>query len=158
MKVTDNLSDCYVYMRFPDQEEPPFLQTDQVKMRLAESGGGGEGRGAVLQCEEIPGGWGVLLRLESGLEALRRQRRHQLVIILGTEERFAVPLGAVVMKNGELGIYAEEKNKIRWKPVSVAGERDGLQIIEGLEPGDIRRGDLVVTRPWLVWDGMRLRG
>ena len=155
MKVTDNLSDCYVYLRLPQQDEAPFLETDPVKLRLEE---GGEGRGVVLQCAEVASGWGVLLRLDSGLEALRLQRQHQLMVVLGAEEQLVVQAGAVVMKNGELGVYIEEKNRIRWKPVNLVGEKDGLQIIEGAAPEAIVQGDLVVTRPWLVWDGMRIRG
>ncbi|MCL2122071.1 MAG: hypothetical protein FWH28_07470 [Clostridiales bacterium] len=155
MKVTDNLSECYVYLRLPQQDEAPFLETDPVKLRLEE---GGEGRGVVLECTEVANGWGVLFRLDSGLEALRLQRRHHLMVVLGVEEQLVVQAGAVVMKNGELGVYIEEKNRIRWKPVNLVGEKDGMQIIEGAAPEAIVQGDLVVTRPWLVWDGMRVRG
>ena len=158
MKVTDNLSDCLVYMRLPmpgGRGEAPFYPTDPVRIKLV---GEGEGKGTVLICEEISGGWGVLFKLDSGLEALRRDRLHQLILILRADERTAVPLGTVVMKDGATGIYISEKNKVRWKPVRVVGEKDGLQVIEGAEPGDISPGDLVVTRPWLIWDGMRLQG
>ena len=155
VKVTDNLSDCYIYIRLPEQEEAPFAPGDRVSMRLE---GSGEGRGSTLQCEEIAGGWGLLLKLETGLEALRHSRKHQLTIMLGTEDRCAVPSGTVVMKGGEIGVYTAEKNRARWMPVVVVEERDGLQIIEGIEPNEILPGDLIVTRPWLIWDGMKLQG
>ena len=155
VKITDNLSDCYIYIRLPDREEAPFLPADLVVIKLE---GGGEGKGTVLQCEGIAGGWGVLLKLESGLEVLRRSRMHQLELVLGTEYRAVAPIGSVVMKDGEIGIYVTERNRIRWKPVTVLEEKNGLQVIEGSEPGDIRPGDLIATRPWLIWDGMRLMG
>ena len=155
MKITDNLSDCYLYLRLPDMEEVPFLETDTITMQ-AESGG--TGRGTLLQCERIADGWGLLIRLESGLEIVRHGRQHELSLVLGTEERSAVPQGSVVMKDGELGVYVVEKNKARWQPVTVVDERDGRQIIEGAASGDIKPGDVVATRPWLIWDGMRLRG
>ncbi|MDR0468708.1 MAG: hypothetical protein LBH09_01890 [Peptococcaceae bacterium] len=155
VKVVDNLSDCYIYMRLPDQEEAPFAPVDSVAMKLE---GVGDGKGTVLQCEAIKSGWGVLIKLDSGLETLRHGRQHQLSLVLGTESRAVVPLGSVVLKDGETGIYMTEKNRVRWKPVVVVDEHDEYQIIEGLEPGDIHPGDVIATRPWLIWDGMRFRG
>jgi hypothetical protein len=149
LKVIDNLSDCYVYMRLPDQEEPPFALADLVLMKLE---GAGDGKGTVMQCEAIQDGWGMLMKLEFGLEALRLGRRHQLSLVLGTEARAVAPHGAVVTKDGETGVYVMEKNRAHWVPVSVIGEQDDYQIIEGLSQGDV-----IVTRPLLVWDGMRLR-
>jgi hypothetical protein len=155
VKVVDNLSDCYVYMRLPVQDDYPFGAGDLVRMRLE---GGGAGKGTVLQCEKTHEGWGLLLKLESGLEALRHARRHRLALVLGVEEKVVVPSGSVVMKDGEMGVYAVRKNKARWKPVVVVEEKDGFQVVEGLEPGDVAPGDVIATRPWLIWDGMRLRG
>jgi len=154
VKVTDNLSDCYVYMRIPPRDEIPFLPMDTVTMRTDD---GSSGKGTVLRYEEIPAGWGLLIKLESGLEPLRHDRRHQISLVLGTVEMTAVPAGSVVMKDGEMGLYTVEKNKIRWKPVTVVDEKEGFQIIEGLEPGGVGPGDIIATRPWLIWDGMRLR-
>ncbi|MCL1804886.1 MAG: hypothetical protein FWG28_02625 [Clostridiales bacterium] len=154
VKVTDNLSDCYIYMRLPAQEEEPFQVADTVTMRLDE---GNPGKGTVLLCEEISAGWGLLMKLESGLEPLRHGRRHRLTLVLGTDARIAAPAGSVVMKDGETGVYMVEKHKVRWTPVSITEEKDGLQFIEGTEPGDISPGDVIATRPWLIWDGMRLR-
>ena len=155
MKITDNLSDCYLYLRLPDMEEIPFLETDTITMQ-AENGS--TGKGLVLQCGKVTGGWGLLIRLESGLETVRHGRLHELSLVLGTEERTAVPQGSVVMKNGELGVYVVDKNKARWQPVTVVDEQDGRQIIEGMASEDLKPGDVVATRPWLIWDGMRLRG
>jgi hypothetical protein len=155
MKITDNLSDCYVYIRLPAQEEAPLAPADLATMRLEDSG---EGKGTVLECREIDGGWGVLVKLESGLEALRHGRQHNLTLVLGTEEKAVVSLGAVMSKNGETGVYIIEKNRVRWQPVQVLEERDGLQVIEGIDGGEIKAGDMVAGRPWLVWEGMRLRG
>ncbi|MEL7624584.1 MAG: hypothetical protein AAGU12_13495 [Clostridiales bacterium] len=155
MKITDNLSDCYVYIRLPEQEEAPLAEADPVIMRLE---GAGEGKGTVFECQEIPGGWGVLVRLESGLEALRHSRQHQLTLVLGSEDKAVVSQGTVITKNGQQGIYVVKKNKVHWQPVQVLEERDGLQVVEGIEDQEIVAGDIVVTRPWIVWEGMRLRG
>ena len=155
MKITDNLSDCYVYMRITSQKERPFIPGDRFTVKLESAG---EGRGIVLQCEEISVGWGLLFKLENGLETLRHSRRHRLDIMLGVEESCVVPLGAVVMKDGEIGVYVAERNRAKWKPVMIIEDRDGVQVIEGAQPGDIGPGDLIVTRPWLIWEGMRLQG
>ena len=154
VKVRDNLSDCYVYMRLPESKEAPFAQSDIIHINLD---GFGDGKGSVVRCEKTPEGWGLLFKLDQGLEVLRYSRRHYLRLMIDTEEKIAVPPGTVVMKNGDLGVYKSEKGRTRWKPVNVVGERDGLQIIESVEPGAVSKGDLVATRPWLIWDGMRLR-
>ena len=155
LKVTDNLSDCYVYARLPWQEEAPFLETDALSMKLED---GSQGWGTALQCERIDSGWGVLIRLESGLEALRHSRRHQLTLVLETEEKAAVPAGSVVMRDGVTGVYTAEKNRALWVPIRVIGEKDGSQVVEGLENDKIRPGILIASRPWIIWDGMRIRG
>lgn len=155
MKITDNLSDCYIYIRLPDQEEAPLTAADPVTMRLE---GAGEGQGTVLECEKITEGWGVLVKLETGLEALRHGRQHQLTLVLGTEDKAVVSQGTVTIKNGQQGVYVVEKNRVHFQPVQVLEERDGLQVIEGVEDQEIKAGDMVVTRPWFVWEGMRLRG
>ncbi|MDR1193370.1 MAG: hypothetical protein LBK98_04240 [Peptococcaceae bacterium] len=151
LKIIDNLSDCYVYIRLPANETAPFAVADSVTMRLV--GGDGSGKGTVLEREILPGetGWGVLVKLEAGLEPIRHGRRHEVVLILGSQDKAAVERGAVTLRDGEQGVYLLQGGVAHWKRVEIVGEENGRLILDGLASGDI-----VVSRPWFIFEGMRL--
>ncbi|MEA4892384.1 MAG: hypothetical protein VB085_07455 [Peptococcaceae bacterium] len=157
-KVTDNLSDCYLYLRTESQLEIPFQPEDTVNLRMeTEAAGILTGKAEVIECSslgqgESPAGWGILVKLSSGLEPLRHTRQHILDLVISTEEVGAVSSGALVEKEGVKGLYLYKKNTVTWTPVEVLSQTEGRLLVRGVEPGDA-----VITRPWLVRDGMKLR-
>lgn len=111
----------------------------------------GEAAEEEIQVPE-PTGWGILVKLQSGLEPVRHSREHRLELVISTEEVGAVSSGALVEKNGATGVYLYKKNTVVWTPVEVLRQENGRMIFRGVEAGDT-----VITRPWLVRDGMKLR-
>ena len=97
-------------------------------------------------------GWGILVRLTSGLEPVRHSREQELDIVIGSEEVGEVNSGALVEKNGRTGVFLYQKNTVVWTPVEVLEQRDDRTVIKGVDAGET-----VITRPWLVRDGMKLQ-
>jgi len=148
-KITDNLSDCYLYFK---TEEPAEDWFEADKNILLQAEDGSKGYAVMKEYKKLDVGSSLLLKLSSGLEKQRLNRQVPVKIIIEKENKAAVPLSAVVTKEEGKGVFIFKNGYVHWNPVTIIEERADQVIVEGIEPDE-----WVVLRPYFVRDGMRLK-
>lgn len=148
-KVTDNLSDCYLFFK-TDQDVDSWFEADKTILLQAEDGS--KGYAVMKEKQALADGNAVLLKLNSGLEKQRLSRQVPIKIIVERQDKAAVPVSAVITKNDTKGVFIYKDGYVNWRPVSIVEENDKQVIVEGIEADE-----WVVLRPWLARDGMRLK-
>jgi len=93
----------------------------------------------------------MAVQLDGFREDLIHLRRTPATLIVNQWKGFIVPREALVMREGVPGLYLLRKGWTRWKSVELVGETETQIVVKGLEEGDI-----VVTNPGLVKEGVRL--
>ncbi len=90
----------------------------------------------------------VLLRLGSHLQNLATVRSQTFDIITERFTGYVVPSKAIVIKEGQHGIYMVYKERVRWKKVDISGMAEEKVVISGVTP-DIK----VILNPEYVKEG-----
>lgn len=90
----------------------------------------------------------VLLDLFLYSNELVADRKINFNIITDRYEGYYIPKDALVIKEGQKGIFTVYKERVRWKQVEVEGEAGGNVLISGVTP-DLR----VIVNPQLVKEG-----
>lgn len=151
-KVTNIFDDVYVYLTVPATEYTASLETGKpVLLRFVDAET--EMRGTLQEALDTQDGHRYLkLKLRAPKESMFDRELYRIDMPYNQMDAITVPQEALVVRNGETGVYYLQKGFAFWKPVTTGESRDNRVVItEGLSAGSI-----VVTTPKLVREGTRL--
>lgn len=148
-KVMDNLGQGYVYFKTSLEMSPLPERETAVTLRIPQLG---EGRAFLQESKSLEGGTGLLLRLPSGMDSIRKQRQADMTLVMEQQQKIAVPSTAVSTKEDQTGVFLYRNGYVHWTEVQPLHEDEGMTLVEG-----VKENDWVVVRPWFVKDGMALK-
>ncbi len=94
----------------------------------------------------------MAVQLDGFREDLIHLRRTPATLIVNQWKGFIVPREALVVREDVPGLYLLRKGWTRWSSVELVGETKTQIVVKGLEEGDV-----VVTNPGLIKEGVRLQ-
>jgi hypothetical protein len=148
-KVTDNLESCYIYCRVDQDIKDWFIDNDTITVSAAD---GSEGVAVMKEYTPLDEGFGILLKLSSGLEQQRLIRQDTIKLIIKKQNKVAIQPAAIKTIDKNKGVFVYDKGYVQWRPVTIIEEQDKLLIVEGL-----KQDEWIILRPWFVRDGMRIK-
>jgi len=150
-KLTDNLSNCYLYLRAVTDIEIPVEIDDTINLRMQRDDSYISGKAKVIEVKKTENGYGFLVNLTSGLETLRHSRANQLQLVIDTQDVMTTDPKAYVEKEGEPGVYVYSQKTVIWTPIELLEKTEDRIVFTGVE-----EGTTVITRPVIVRDGQKL--
>ncbi len=154
-KVIDNLGDIFLYISVPRTEYTASLEVGgSFPVRLADLDY--EVQATLVDAADAAGGERYLkAKLTDVREQAFAQRLYAVELPYNRMTAIAIPVEALIERDGVQGVYYLQKGFAFWQPVTVSQvrESDGLAVIsEGLESGA-----LIVTTPGLVHEGENIK-
>lgn len=151
LKIIDNLSPVYVYLEIPKSYTPDPVMDKPVQWQAAWERLSLKVKPFKVSDKEDR--WEGYFALSDYPDQLLHHRNIRLNITTRTLEGFLVPQKAIVMREGQPGIYLSVKKKACWTQVTIDGELDGLLAVSGPE---LTVGSRYVNNPLLVREGYRV--
>lgn len=154
-KLVNTFDDIYLYVTAARTEYVASLEVDQsIPVRLVDLDY--EVQAKVSEVLDAADGTRYLkLKVSDVKETVFQQRIYKVELPYDRLSAITVPVGALVEKDGQQGVYYLQKGFVFWNAVTVGQtrEEEGLVIIEeGLESGD-----MIVTTPHLVREGENIK-
>lgn len=154
-KLVNTFDDSYLYVTAERTDYVASIEVDQkIPVRLVDLDY--EVQAKVSEVLDAADGTRYLkLKVSDVKETVFQQRIYKVELPYDRLSAIAVPVGALVEKDGQQGVYYLQKGFVFWNPVTVGQtrEEEGLVIIEeGLESGD-----MIVTTPHLVREGENIK-
>ena len=154
-KLVNTFDDSYLYVTAERTDYIASIEVDQkIPVRLVDLDY--EVQAKVSEVLDAADGARYLkLKVSDVKETVFQQRIYKVELPYDRLSAIAVPVGALVEKDGQQGVYYLQKGFVFWNPVTVGQtrEEEGLVIIEeGLE-----NGDMIVTTPHLVREGENIK-
>ena len=98
-------------------------------------------------------GFGVaMVSLGSCPEEALCQRKITVDVIKDRREGLIIPKQCLAQRNGDVGVYVVYKTMAYFRKVTVKAQESSRVIVEGISPGVE-----VITNPWIVREGLRVR-
>ncbi len=154
-KLVNIFDEVYLYVTVAHTDYTASLELDQwIPVRLVDLDY--EVQAKVTEMLDAADGTRYLkLKLAEVKETVFQQRIYKVELPYDRLSAIAVPIDALVERDGEQGVYYLQKGFVFWNPVTVGEirEEEGMAVIEeGLESGD-----LIVTTPHLVREGENIK-
>ncbi|MGE5484973.1 MAG: HlyD family efflux transporter periplasmic adaptor subunit [Ignavibacteriales bacterium] len=142
----------YVAAAFPSNRAPE-LSGANVRIRLAETGDRLYSVRVARLDTGPPGGQAVMvLQADSLPGELMAVRKTRAVVVTSSTQGVIVPKSALTTRGGDTGVFVVYKTMAQFKPVQVKAQDGDSIVVEGILPGTE-----VVTNPWLVKEGRRVK-
>lgn len=148
-KLVDNLQPLLLYLKLDEKTNIEELNKRKV-MNLIWNGERISGN--VLETRSGDGN-GFLLRIPDYPEELLHLRQVDVRVIINELEGYPVPYDALVFRDNRAGIFAVERNFVKWVPVEIAGHLNGKVVLKGNGSGVNTR---YITNPDRVKEGSRV--
>lgn len=134
IKLVDNLSPLKIWLRISCGEFPPEKLTGKSFVNVLWKGN--PFRAQVEDVQTTNEDTRVLLSASVYPQQLLCRRWVEMELIKNELAGFLVPEGAILQKDGIMGLYVLYKQGARWVPVEVVGRTNGQLLIngEGLSP------------------------
>ncbi|MCL6477240.1 MAG: hypothetical protein K6T65_02370 [Peptococcaceae bacterium] len=128
MKIIDNLSPLVICLQVPDGFPPDRIKKGGSIMLAWENI---EFTGRIANVRDRGGRPEVIIKTTTYPSGLLYKRKVFLSLVGGTVSGYIVPVGSLVEREGQKGIYIMNKQQFRWVPVKVEGEVDDHAAVSG---------------------------
>ncbi|MEW6243055.1 MAG: HlyD family efflux transporter periplasmic adaptor subunit [Bacillota bacterium] len=147
-----NTQETFIAIVLPQKDAQALVQTSTIQVRIE-----GEGRTISFRPVSVGPKSGddyvlLLASTEEFVPELLNLRRVNVEIVTETYSGVVIPRSALTTIEEVLGVYAFEKAKAKFVPVTVKGGNHSHVVVEG-----IKEGTEVVLNPRLVREGFRVR-
>lgn len=134
-KIVDNLEPTRLLLQFPQPKDDPQLVQDQpASLRV---NGRILGECSVIDFKKDFGKLVVMVETPDFREDLLNIRQVEAELILKSPSGYLVPEESLQIKGKEKGIYCMDGEEICFKPVQVLAVREGIAVVDGLQPNDM---------------------
>jgi len=142
----------YIAAAFPSNKAPE-LGGSGIRIRLAETGDKSYNVRIARLDTGPPGGHALMvLQAESLPDDLLALRKTRATIVTKSTQGIIAPKAALTTRGGKTGVFVVYKTMAQFKPVQLKDQDGDKVVIEGIFPGTE-----VVTNPWLVKEGRRVK-